>query len=351
MVDATTVLSQKRPYDPSWIDRFNQWVKRLPVRVWIFYIVFGFILVGIQLLFLWLEAGPQGRELLPVIIFNGLFTPFLLALVHFLDSQAVIALNSVRPALDTTESEFEQFQYMLSNMPSRAMMIAGLTVLVMVILMEQLWIEPIRYAALERLPIFTIVYQIVDKSSAFLFGVLIYHTIRQLRLVNTINMNYIRVNLFNLRPLQAFSRLTAATAVGLVIGVYGWVLINPELLTDPVILGFAGFISITALAVFVWPLYGIHRLMVTEKEKLLRALDQDFEAVFVKFNQGLREDDYAAIERLNGTITSLEIQYKRIAAIPTWPWRSETAQFALTAIALPLVLAILRFLVERAFDS
>jgi hypothetical protein len=350
MVDATTVMGQDHPYDPSWVDRFTQWVQQLPLRAWLFYGGFALVLVAIQVLFLWLADGFGDVELLPVIIFNGLFTPFLLALVHFLDNQAVIALNSVRPALDATESEFEKFQFMLSNMPSRAMMIAGLTALVMVILMEQLWIEPIRYAALERLPIFTIVFQIVDKSSAFLFGVLIYHTIRQLRLVNTINMNHIRVNLFNLRPLQAFSRLTAATAVGLVVGVYGWVLINPELLTDPVILGFAGLISITALAVFVWPLYGVHRLMVTEKEKLLRALDQDFEAVFARFNQGLREDDYAAIERLNGTITSLEIQYKRIAAIPTWPWRSETAQFALTAIALPLVLAILRFLVERAFN-
>jgi hypothetical protein len=69
----------------------------------------------------------------------------------------------------------------------------------------------------------------IDKSSAFLFGVFVYHTIQQLRLVNSINVNYIRINLFNLRPAQAFSKVTASTAVGLVAGVYGWLLINPEL--------------------------------------------------------------------------------------------------------------------------
>jgi hypothetical protein len=70
---------------------------------------------------------------------------------------------------------------------------------------------------------------------------------------------------------------------------------------------------------------------------------------FSKFNRGLRDDDYSAIDRLHGSIASLEIQYNRIKAIPTWPWKPETAQFALTAIVLPLVLAALRFLVERAF--
>ena len=44
-------------------------------------------------------------------------------------------------------------------------------------------------------------------------------SIRQLRLVNVINSNYVRISLFHLGPLQAFSKLTASTAVGLVIGV------------------------------------------------------------------------------------------------------------------------------------
>jgi hypothetical protein len=72
--------------------------------------------------------------------------------------------------------------------------------------------------------------------------------------------------------------------------------------------------------------------------------------VYLKFNNCLRNEDYSAIELLNGTIGSLEIQRKYVKAIPTWPWKPETVQFVLTAIALPLVLAILRFLIEQAFD-
>jgi hypothetical protein len=349
MVNSTIEMVNERPFKPSWIDRFNNRVKNLPVSPWVFFSLFGLVLIIVQMLILWLEGGLQEVDLLPVIIFNGLFTPFLLGLIYLLDHQAVAALNSMRSIIEMTESEFKRYQYMLSNMPAGTALVAGLTMVVFTILLEQLWGTPLRYAALEQLPIFTVIFQIIDKSSAFLFGIFFYHTIRQLRLVNTINVNYIRIKLFNLRPVQAFSKLTASTAVGLVTGVYGWMLINPELLANPVIFGFLMIITVLALSVFVLPLYGIHRLMEAAKDRMLHEIDLRSEAVFLKFNRGLRDDDYSAIDRLHGSIASLEIQYNRIKAIPTWPWKPETAQFALTAIVLPLVLAALRFLVERAF--
>jgi hypothetical protein len=351
MDDTNTEMRTKAPpYKPSWIDRFNNWVEKLPIHAWIFYVLFGVVLIVIQFLFLWLEGGQQDGELLPVIIFNGLITPFVLALIHLLDNQAVTALNSMRPVLDTTESGFDQYEYKLSTMPSSLTLVAGLTMLLFFILLEQLWIVPLRYAALEQLPIFNVVYFIIDKSSAFLFGVFIYHTIRQLRIVNAINSSHIRVNLFNLGPLQAFSRLTASTAVGLVVGVYGWMLINPDLLTDPVTMGFTVINTILAVSVFVWPLFGVHRRMEIEKGRALQEIDLRFEAVFSKFNQLFLDDDSSVIERLNGTIASLTIQHNRISAIPTWPWRPETARFVLTAIALPLVLMIIQFFIAQALN-
>ena len=344
----TEIRIEARPYRPSWIDRFTNWVARLPVREWVFYVGLGLGLICIQMLFLWLDGGLQYDALLPVIIFNALAIPYGLALVHLLDKRAVTALHSMRPTLTITEPEFDDFQYRLSTMPSRAALIASLTTVVFLILTERFAIVPVRYAALEHLPIFKIVYHIIDKSTAFVIGPFIYHSIAQLRLVNAIYSNHTRINLFDMKPLYAFSKLTASTAVGLVVGVYGWMLINPELLTDPIGFGFAGSITILAVAVFVWSLFGAHRLMEMEKARMLHDIDLHFEAVFSKFNQRLCDDDYSAIERLNGTISGLEIQHKRITAIPTWPWRPETARFVLTAIALPLILTILQFLAEQA---
>jgi hypothetical protein len=83
---------------------------------------------------------------------------------------------------------------------------------------------------------------------------------------------------------------------------------------------------------------------------MLHEIDLRFETLFATFNQHLQEGDYDAIEPLNGTISSLEIQHRKIVAIPTWPWRPETARFALGAIALPLILTILQLLVTQVFD-
>jgi hypothetical protein len=351
MTSGMIANNNQRYYKPSWIDRFNNWVEKLPVRTWIFHVVFGIVLILVQILFLWLDGALHAEELLPVIIFNGLATPFLLAMIQLFDNQAVTALNSMKPMLDTTESEFDQYEYKLANMPSRAALIAGLILLVAVIAMEQLSTMPSRYEALEQQPIFAVVFHIIDKSSAFMYGVMVYHTIRQLRLVNTINSRYLRISLFNVGPSQAFSKLTASTAVGLVFGVYAWMLLNPELLAEPISVGFAASLTVLAVAVFIWPLLGAHRLLVKEKERALHEISLRFEAVFLKFNQRINDEDYAATERLSRTITSLEIQHKRISAIPTWPWSSETARLALTAIALPLMLMILQYFVLQTLNQ
>ena len=341
----------ERPYKPSWIDRFTDWVGTLPIPGWAFYAGLGLGLILVQVLFLWLDDGLAAAEvLLPVIIFNALSTPFILALIHRLDEQAVTALNSMRPALEMTGPEFDEFQYKLSNMPSRGPLIAGLVTLAFLIFTELLGLVPARFAALEQLPKFAIVFHIIDKVPAFFFGGFFYHTIRQLRLVNTINSDYARISLFNLGPLQAFSKLTASTAVGLVIGVLGWMLINPDLLANPLSLAFAASYAILATAIFIWPLRGVHRLMEMEKGRALHEIDRRFEVVLAEFNQLVDDNDFAGTEALNGTIASLEIQYRRISAIPTWPWRPEVARIALTAIALPLILMIIQFFVLQALS-
>jgi hypothetical protein len=320
------------------------------VRAWLVHVISGVVLILIQILFLWLDGGLDAGELLPVIIFNGLAVPFLLALIQLLDNQAVVALNAMRPVLDMSEEAFDLAAYRLANMPFLAPLLAGLATTVLTVLTPLVTAAPVRYTELEQLPVFAVVFHIVDKGSAFLFGVVLYHTIRQLRLVNAINLNHVRINLFYLRPLRAFSKLTASTALGLLVFVYVWMFINPELLADPLIVGYALLFTALAITVFVWPLWGAHRLMQTEKEKALHEIDLRLEATFSKFNQMFQEDDYAATDQLNGVIASLETQYERINAIPTWPWSSETARLALTAIALPLILMIIQSFVLQALN-
>jgi hypothetical protein len=343
-----TANSTERPFKPSWVDRFTDWVDRLPVPASAFYAGFAIGLILIQVLFLWLDRGLAAAEvLLPLVIFNAL-SPYLLGLMHLLDKQAVTALESMRPTLEMTDAEFEGFQYALSSMPSRPTLVVGLALLVFYLLQAQLMPSPARFAALEHLPTFTIVFHIVDKAPTFVFGAFFYHTVRQLRLVNSINSDYTRVSLFDFGPLRAFSKLTATTALGLVAGLYGWMAINPELLANPVSFGLTASYTVLAAAIFVWPQWGVHRLMQMEKGRALHEIDLRFETVIARFNQLLDDYDYRGAEALNATIASLEIQHRRINAIPTWPWNPEVGRIALTAIAMPLLLMIIQYFVLQA---
>ena len=314
-----------------------------------FYTLISITLIVIQLLLLWWEGDLRAQELIPVIVFNGIAVGLLFGWIHVLDRQAIAALDTMEHVLDVSKSEFEDFRYQISTMPFLGPLLTGAMLAGFLLLMETLWIEPARYAALDSLPVFSVIYQVIDKSTAFLYGVFFYHTVRQLRLVNKINSGHVRVNLFYLRPLQAFSRLTATTALGLVIGLYAWWFINPDLLLDPMSISFGVAFTIAAIFVFAWPLYGINRLIEEEKEKTLRDIDLRFEAAFLAFNQRLEENDEAAVEKLNGTIASLDMQHRKVEEIPTWPWKPGTARNVLTAIALPLVLMVIRFVVESAF--
>jgi hypothetical protein len=305
----------------------------------------------VQGFLLWLEGGSLTNELLPVICFNGLAVPYLLALIQLLDDRAVQAMQGMRPVLKVSDEMFDAQKFRIATMPFLTPLLAGLAMMLFAILFPLVASEPGRYAALAQLPLFNVAFQIIDKSSAFLFGVVVYHTIRQLRLVNAISSNYIRVNIFQLRPVQAFSRLTAATAVGLVIFFYGWFLINPDLLADPAILGVSLLFTVLAVLVFAWPLWGVHRMMVAEKERALQQIELQFEEIFALFNQHVNADDYAAAEKLNGAIMSLEIQHNKVSAVPTWPWRSETARIVLSAVALPVLLMVVQLLVQRALGS
>ena len=338
------------PYKPSWIDHFTKLIETMPVPAWGFYAALGLFLILVQILFLWLEGGLHAQELLPVILFNGLAIPFLLAVIQLLDNQALSAVDSMQPMLDLTVDEIEQYKYRLSTMPFLRPLLAGAGLTAAVILIEQVSAPLVRYAVLEELPVFTVVYYLIDKSSAFLFGVVIYHTIRQLRLVDSINSNHVQIKLFHLGPLQSFSRLTASTSLALVVFIYVWIVLNPELLTDPLLFAIVVVFTILAVSIFVWPLWGIHRLMEIEKVSALHEIDLQFEAVFNKLNQHISDEDYDTIDRLNRTIASLEIQYQRINAIPTWPWKSETARLVLTAIALPIMLMIIQYFVLQALN-
>jgi hypothetical protein len=168
-----------------------------------------------------------------------------------------------------------------------------------------------------------------------------------LRQVYRIYTRHTRISLFNMGPLYALSGVTALTAVGFIIPPYGFLALNPILL-DPITFAYMLPITGLALAAFIWPLLGVHRLLAAEKEQRLGEAAQRFQATIAELHQRIDEGALDKMDGLNKAMSSLQIERKTLDAIPTWPWEPETVRLLITALALPLGLWFAQYVLQRA---
>jgi hypothetical protein len=149
-----------------------------------------------------------------------------------------------------------------------------------------------------------------------------------------------------MKPLYAFSSVTALTAVSSTVIPYAWAAINGTL-SDPIAIGMTLPFTILAFASFVWPLLGLHRLLVEEKERLLDEAALRFEAAIVELHQRMDSGKLEGMTDMNMAIASLELEQNALNRIPTWPWQPETVRWLVTALVLPLGLWIIQFVLQR----
>jgi hypothetical protein len=110
-------------------------------------------------------------------------------------------------------------------------------------------------------------------------------------------------------------------------------------------------ILVLAIITFIWPQLGLHRLQVAEKERLKDVAYQRFESTTADLHRKLNEGELEDMEDLNYAISSLEIELNILRGIPTWPWEPETISVLITALALPLGLWILQFILVRVLGQ
>ncbi len=334
------------PYSPSWVDHFTAWVDRLPGPSWLYYVGLGLVLLLVQIILLWIEGAYPVGTFFPAQAYTAGAVAYVLALLPYLDNRADSALTTLRPALKVSEEEYSQLRYQLTTLPARPTVLASLVAVTFIVLTEQLWGSPTGYEALASSPVSATLSYSVYLISWWPFSAFVYHTVHHLRLINRIYCRHTCIDLFRMRPLYAFSNLTAVTAASLAFLTYGWQAINPGMLFDPTAFGIALLIAVLAASTFVWPLLGIHRLLVEEKERLLDNSSLRLEAALVELDQRMDSGDLEGMEDLNMAIASLEIEQNVLSRIPTWPWQPETVRLLLAALLFPLGLWITQIVLQ-----
>jgi hypothetical protein len=232
-------------------------------------------------------------------------------------------------------------------MPGRPALLASAGGLAFILAMNALTGTPESFNALDGFPVSAATIRITYVVVWWFIALFFYHTVHQLRSIHRVYTRNTRVNLFRMRPLYGLSGLAALTGLSLAAITYGWMAINPGLLGEPVAIAIVLPITLLALVTFLWPLLGIHSLLVEEKGRLMDECSIRLEAAMADLHQRVDDGALEAMDDLNKTITSLELERNLLDKIPTWPWRPDTVRLLLTALALPLGLWLVQYVLQQ----
>lgn len=339
------------PYAPSWVDRLIAWIDRLPLPPWLFYL--AALLAGLLMEHIvhWIDGSlPAGSISIPLAA-EAPFLVFAPAAQHYLNATARRALHEFRPALHIDDAQYAILEYQLTTVPARTGLIAGLLGVVLAIVSTISY--PAAFGLSPKTPTATtliIILYIIIQSPFYL--VLIFHTLRQLRLVASIHAMVKHINLFQLFPVYAFSSLTSRTGLAIVFIIYYtyffFYYINvrgstPGLLGTAVLV----FLFLVALACFVLPLNGIHLRLAQEKASLLAEANRRTEITLSALHQRVDEGEYDKVDGMQKALAALKAEHELIDRISTWPWRSETLRSFLSTIAIPVMLYLATRLLGR----
>ena len=342
--------SQIIPYPPSFIDRFMDFVKRLPIPYWLTYLVL-FILESILVhVVAWIDGWLPAYTFspLPLIFPLWLWTP--LAMMTFLDRVSLEALSSFRPLLDVDEEQLNKLKYEFTVMPARGVIFSGVFWVTVYILLTVLAYQAF-YVGYGLGTTLSVVIFVAGLISFAIGSAIYYHSFRQLRLVNRTVKMVQHFNLFQLDPVYAFSRVTS------LIGVSWMIMLSLTLLTFPIDLLSAPVLAILvlqvglAVAAFVLPLWFVHVRLLTEKRRLLGEINRRVEATIENLHHSIDGNELSVMDPLNKAVMSLNVERDMVNNIPTWPWRAGTLTGFLSALFLPIILFLIQLAIQKWFGG
>jgi hypothetical protein len=355
------------PYPPSWYDRLARRIDRLPGPTWLAYLLLGVAGILVQTGFQMLAGAYHPGKYLVFHLWLGAQFAYLLGLMHLLDRSAAAALDTFRPVLELPRrsrsgpaakaSSLEELRYRLMTLPPRQTAWASLAgVLLGLVIPLLVFRAPgtaaysltasLAFGRLSPWPGAVTAFLIQVAFTQAVAGVLIYHSVHQLREISRIYLTFARLNLYRLQPLYAFSVPAALTSGGLILYNYAWFAAAPELLAQPFAIALGSFFAIITAVIFAWPLLGIHRRLVAEKKRCLAENAHRFEAAVAELHQRVDKKAITHMDDLNKTLGSLEIERAALQRIPTWPWEAGTLRGVVAALVLPIVIWLIQYVLQ-----
>lgn len=326
-------------YSPANIDRFARRVERLAMPPWGFFVLVFLAAYLLCAAGRWLSGQRNPLLLLapaPLVIWDV----GILALHQYLDRYAITALRTFNRTLNADEAQLRRLEQRLTVAPLRLEAASALLWVVIAGLLVRLQLGTF----LAYIPGWELILSVISFSIG---GAFLAHVIYQLRLVSQIHAAASEINLFDPEPLYSFSGLTARTALGIVLIQYLVLLALPGEVRMSTVLVPTFVLVVVAAALFVWPLWGMHRRLAARKASIAgdisSLLKQSVEQATAGAASGVIEDP----EKLDKTFSVLRAAQATVVELSTWPWQPSTVRGFVTALLLPIVVYLLQEIAAR----
>jgi hypothetical protein len=342
--------SGSMPYPPSFINRFMDFVERLPIPYWLTYLLLFMLQSIILHVVAWVDGWVPAFTFSPMIILFPLWLWGPLAIVTYLDSISLEALSSFSPLMDIQPETMRRLKYEFTTMPARSVIISSLIWSGIYFVFTYMAFDTV-YVAYGYGTILAVITIIVGLLSFSIGSVIYYHSVRQLRLVNHTVRMVKQFDLYRLDPVYAFSVVTSRTGVSWVILISLTLLIVPiQSAYIPILVSLISQV-VLAIAALALPLQIVHHRLVLEKRRLLAEHDQRVKTMLARLHRCLDDNELGEVDQLNSALTGLNIERDILAKIPTWPWRAGTLTGFLSIVVLPIVLFLIQLLLGNLLDK
>jgi hypothetical protein len=328
---------KERPYSPSWVDRFTDWLNSLPVPVWLSIALIYLLAVSSFHLAYWLDGGVPFWTVDPFLLFNGVWSVIGLIFIMSLHRISNRAIDKFSTLVPRTRKELELLRYQMTTIP--AGLAALLTLIVVVGISAGAYFDPSFLGVSQPIPVLIFIVGVIFSYS--FAPIMLVHGFRQLTMVIKAYRMVDEVNLFHLQPLYAFSGLSMTSSM------FWVVILNLNFISN----SWSGVSSVSnttlsiflavlyvllAFASFIAPLWGIHVRIRQTKEEAIEENGLQIEKAHQSLYRLLNKADYKKTTDLEKTLASLYNMRAQIEKVPTWPWNAGTLRGFLSAVFLPL---------------
>ena len=117
---------KNRPYPPSWVDRYIDWIESRPIPIWLTYVLIYLAATLALHMAVWIDGVTPVGEIDSLWVFNGIWSVISLGFIHILERSAGNAVDRFAPLLPKKSAALDDLRYRMTTMPARAVLIMSL---------------------------------------------------------------------------------------------------------------------------------------------------------------------------------------------------------------------------------